>query len=314
MRILVTGASGMLGQALLPVLQQSHYVVGVGVEDFDVCNGKAVRDCISAHGPELVVHLAAYTDVDGCETDPRRAEETNGSSTRNVAQACAEIDAAMLYVSTDYVFDGSKVEPYCESDQPNPLNAYGRSKLLGEQYVQTILDRYFVVRTSWLFGPHGKNFVATILRLAQQSSELRVVDDQRGSPTYTRHLAPKLAQLAETNAYGIYHITGSGSCSWCEFARSIVELGGFTSVRMVPISSDECGRPARRPANSVLENSRLSQSNLVLLPHWEFGLRDYLNELQHDRDLNLVSFLAEQPAKASNPRAASDQASLSGPT
>lgn len=153
----------MLGHALLPVLEQRHQVIGVGVEDFDIRDEKVVRTILDAHRPELVLHLAAYTNVDGCETDPQTAEGINATGTRNVAEACAGITAAMLYVSTDYVFDGDQPDPYSEGDHPNPINAYGRSKLLGEQHIKAVLDRHFIVRTSWLFGPNGKNFVTTIL-------------------------------------------------------------------------------------------------------------------------------------------------------
>ena len=186
----------------------------------------------------------------------------------------------MLYVSTDYVFDGDQADPYSERDHPNPINAYGRSKLLGEQHVQAVLDRHFIARTSWMFGPNGKNFVTTILKLAHQHDILRVVSDQRGSPTYTRHLALKLLELVETDAYGVYHITGSGSCSWFEFARSIVELWPIQGVQVIPISSAECGRAARRPTNSVLENQRLALTRMALLPHWKAALAEYLDELK----------------------------------
>jgi dTDP-4-dehydrorhamnose reductase len=272
----------MLGHALAPVLEPDHQVTGLDIGDCDIRDPEAVRNSLRAHRPELVVHLAAYTDVDGCELDWRRAEETNGIGTRNVAQACQELGATMLYMSTDYVFDGKQEQAYSEQAPTNPINAYGRSKLLGEQHLRAILDRHFIVRTSWLFGPKGRNFVSTILELAGQQRQLRVVDDQRGSPTYTRHLASKLAQLLETKQYGIYHITGSGSCSWFEFAQAILELGGFPDAQVVPISSDQCARPARRPANSVLDNRRLSAAHLDLLPHWREGLRSYLQELERD--------------------------------
>ncbi len=274
----------MLGSALLPVLRQSHQVIGLGSQDCDIRDLGAVINSLRAYRPELVIHLAAYTDVDGCETDPRKAEESNGAGTRNVALACAGIDATMLYLSTDYVFDGSKGEAYREQDWPNPINVYGHSKLLGEQHVQAILDRYFIVRTSWLFGPKGKNFVATILELAHRDRVLRVVSNQRGSPTYTRHLASKLVALIETKKYGIYHVTGTGNCSWFEFAQSIVHLSGLKDVHVMPSSSDECPRLARRPANSVLENHCLSLTHMGLLPHWKAALADYIGQLVRERD------------------------------
>jgi dTDP-4-dehydrorhamnose reductase len=279
MRVLITGAKGMLAYVLAPVLEPDHQVTGVDLADCDVRDPEAVRRTVGGYRPELVMHLAAYTDVDGCELNGLRAKETNGEGTRNIAQAAKEFGAAVLYVSTDYVFDGHQAEPYGEDAPTNPLNAYGLSKLEGELYLQAILDRYFIVRTSWLYGPMGRNFVGTILELAQHRRELQVVDDQRGSPTYTRHLASKLAQLARTEQYGVYHVSGQGSCTWFEFAQAIVNLAGLTGVRVVPVASSQIARPARRPANSVLENRRLTSGRWGLIPHWREGLRCYLEEL-----------------------------------
>jgi dTDP-4-dehydrorhamnose reductase len=284
-RILVTGAKGMLGSALLPCLESQHQVQGVDVEDFDICEEPAVEKAFRELRPEMVFHLAAYTDVDGCELNPPRAEAVNVAGARNVAKACAEIGAALLYVSTDYVFDGCQERPYCEDDCPHPRSAYGRSKLRGEQFVQALVPRHCIVRTSWLYGPRGKNFVATILKLAGERQELHVVSDQRGSPTYTRHLAVKLEQLSRAQACGIYHVTGAGQCSWFEFAQAIVKAGGYNQVRVVPVTSQELGRPARRPANSVLENRRLLQSGLGALPHWTEGLAQYLEEGRRSGEL-----------------------------
>jgi dTDP-4-dehydrorhamnose reductase len=208
------------------------------------------------------------------------AEETNVLGTLNVATACAELDAAMVYVSTDYVFDGTKSGPYWEDDPPNPINVYGRSKLRGEEHVRSLLKRFYIARTSWLYGPNGNNFVTTILKIAQQQGFLRVVNDQHGSPTYTRHLSQKLAELAETQAYGIYHTTGSGTCSWFEFAKSILELWPMKGVEVLPITSGASDRAARRPANSVLENRALTHAHLDLLPHWRSGITEYLNEIK----------------------------------
>ena len=287
MRILVTGANGMLGTALLPVLHKRHQVWGIDIQDCDICDAGAVSALLHTRQPELVIHLAAYTNVDGCETNPRIAEETNSIGTRNIAKACAEVDAAMLYVSTDYVFDGTKIGAYLEDDPPNPVSVYGRSKLMGEQHVRAILKRYFITRTSWLYGPNGKNFVTTILKVAHQQKVLRVVNDQHGSPTYTRHLSLKIAELAETQAYGVYHTTGSGTCSWFEFARAILDLWPVEGVEVLPISSGESGRAARRPANSVLENGALKRAHLELMPHWKVALAEYLDEIKqsgHARD------------------------------
>jgi dTDP-4-dehydrorhamnose reductase len=280
MRILVTGAAGMLGHALVPVLETDHAVAGLTRKDCDLCDEGAVGGIFKLQKPDLVVHLAAFTNVDGCELDPQKATAWNELATLNVARAAKSLGAAVLYTSTDYVFDGRADSPYSEDAPPNPLSVYGTTKLAGERHVQEIVDRYFVVRTSWLFGPNGKNFVSTILRLAGEQSELRVVDDQRGSPTYTRHLAQKLAKLVETREYGIYNITGDGSCTWFEFAQKIVELHGPNGIRLTPISSTECGRPAPRPAYSVLAKRRLSSLGIGRLPHWEKGLESYLAEIR----------------------------------
>ena len=287
MRIIVTGAKGMLGATLLPVLQGRHEACGIGRQDCDICDEKAIAAVLRERKPELVVHLAAYTDVDGCETNPETAERTNSLGTKNVALACAELDAAMLYVSTDYVFDGSKPAPYLEDDQPNPLSAYGRSKLHGEQHVRSILKRYFIVRTSWLYGPSGRNFVTTILKLARARKSLRAVDDQRGSPTYTRHLSQTIAALAQTRAYGVYHATGSGRCSRFELAKAILDLQRVEGVEVVPITSRESGRPARRPANSVLANRALPCAGVELLPHWKEGLAACLDEIRNSDAMNI---------------------------
>lgn len=283
MRILVTGAAGMLGRAMAPALAAHHQVIALTRGDCDLCDETAVQLAFRLHKPEMVMHLAAFTNVDGCELEPAKAEAVNGLATRNVAKAAKEVGAALLYTSTDYVFDGRSTRPYREDDPPNPLSVYGRTKLAGERHVQEALERYFIVRTSWLFGLGGKNFVTTVLRLAGGQSELRIVNDQRGSPTYTRHLAGKLAELILTRAYGIYHLTGGGDCTWFEFARKIIEFSGCECVQVKPISSTECGRPAPRPGYSVLANRRLSALGLGLLPSWEKGLADFLAEIHEGR-------------------------------
>jgi dTDP-4-dehydrorhamnose reductase len=279
-RVLVTGAKGMLANALLPCLTSEHQVVGVDLNDFDISQEAAVQKAFRDLRPEFVYHLAAYTDVDGCEANPQLAMQVNAEGTANLARSCAEVGAAMLYVSTDYVFDGSGQRPWREDDTPNPLSVYGKSKSQGEQAVVRYLKPHLITRSSWLFGPKGKNFVSTILKLAAERDELRVVSDQRGSPTYTRHLAVKLAELINCKAYGIYHVTGSGSCSWFEFTQAILKSSGFNHVRVVPISTQESARRAPRPAFSVLENRRLTESHMGLLPHWDEGLADYLLEGQ----------------------------------
>lgn len=283
MRILVTGAGGMLGHALVPVLETDHQVIGLTRKDCDLCDGGAVRKIFQFEKPDAVVHLAAFTNVDGCELEPEKAREGNETTTQNVAKAAKSIGSSLVYISTDYVFDGRSERPYREDDPTNPLSVYGRTKLAGEKRVQETLDQHFIVRTSWLFGPHGKNFVSTILRLAGEKPEIKVVNDQQGSPTYTRHLAQKLAELLETDQYGVYHVTGSGSCSWFDFARKIVELAGFRGVQVTPVSTREYVRPAPRPAYSVLANQRMASLGMSLLPHWEKGLESYLAEIQEEK-------------------------------
>ena len=278
MRVLVTGALGMLGSVLVPGLQPEHQVYGVDQKEFDISQESAVTSAFRELRPEFVFHLAALTDVDGCESNPGKAEQVNSVGTRNVARACAEIGAGMLHVSTDYVFDGRGNRPYREDDAPNPLSAYGLTKLRGERHVQALVARHMIVRSSWLYGPRGKNFVSTILKAARERAELRVVSDQRGSPTYTRHLAGKLRELMAAQVYGVFHVTGSGNCSWFEFAEAIVQLGGYPQVRVLPISTREGGRLALRPAFSVLENRRLAECSLDALPDWKTGLAEYLEE------------------------------------
>ena len=279
MRILVTGSAGMLGHALMPVLEKDHAVVGLTRKDCDLCDEGAVREIVHLQKPDAVVHLAAFTNVDGCELDPPKAEAWNGLAALNVAKAAKSVGAAVLYTSTDYVFDGRACSPYFEDAQTNPLSVYGKTKLMGERFVQEVLDRYFIVRTSWLYGPYGKNFVSTILRLAGESSELRIVNDQRGSPTYTRDLAQKLAELLMTREFGVYHVTAEGNCTWFDFALKIIDLSGLQGIRVLPVSTSECGRPAPRPGYSVLANQRLRSLGVEPLPHWENGLQSHLAEL-----------------------------------
>jgi dTDP-4-dehydrorhamnose reductase len=271
---LVTGAKGMLGRDLVPVLSERHQVDGVDIEDFDLTDPGSVAHMVSRK-PELVMHLAAMTNVDGCEREPERALLVNGRGTRQVALACRELAVPMLYISTDFVFDGAKGEPYREDDRPNPLGHYGRSKLAGEEAVRELLDRYYIVRISWLFGRHGKNFVSTILNRARESGEVRVVNDQTGSPTYAPDLSQALAKLAESGRYGTYHITNSGTCTWHAFASEAVRLSGV-KAKVIPISSKEFPTPTRRPVYSVLGNYNWIRDFGRPLRSWPEALADYI--------------------------------------
>jgi dTDP-4-dehydrorhamnose reductase len=276
MRILLTGDKGMLGQDLAALLAPRHEIIPLDLPTVDITDAEAVDRYVSETRPEATIHAAAFTDVDGCERLPDTAFRVNAAGTQNVAVACRKAGIPMLYVSTDYVFDGEKPAPYLEGDLPNPLNVYGKSKLVGEKAVQDSLAAFWVVRTSWLFGPKGKNFVRAIIDRAKTGEELRVVNDQIGAPTYTAHLAGTLEQILTRGGPGIYHATNQGYCSWFEFAQAILAQAGWGHIKVIPISTAASGRIARRPRNSRLANTRLQEEGLSLLPSWQEGLRCYL--------------------------------------
>ena len=256
---------------------RGHEVVAAGREELDITDLKAVRRAVADVRPACVINCAAYTEVDGAEVETAKAFAVNALGVRNLASVCRELDVVLVHFSTDYVFDGKKQAPYFIFDPPSPLNAYGRSKLYGEEYLKRIAPRYYLIRTSWLFGIGGKNFVETVLRLAREKGELRVVDDQRGCPTYTRDLSRAVLDLIATHAYGVYHITNAGDTTWYGFAREILWAAGLrASLR--PIGSEELGRPAPRPANSVLDPFPLQETLGYLLPPWPDALRRYLAE------------------------------------
>ena len=290
MKVLITGISGMLGVDLCQTLKEKHEVVGFDLKEFpsisfcppvqrgDITKIDEVKEAFDEFAPQMVIHAAAYTDVDGCEKDPDKAYKVNTLGTQNVCLASQEPNIPIIYISTDFVFDGNKDSPYLEFDQPRPISIYGRSKLAGEEYVKTLLNKYFVVRTSWLYGHYGRNFVETMLQLASQKKELKVVNNQVGSPTYTRDLSRKIKELLPTELYGIYHITNSGSCSWYEFAREILKLAGIKGAQLKSITSEELSRPAPRPRFSVLENYCLRRALGKSMREWQEALRDYMLE------------------------------------
>jgi len=276
MRVLVTGAAGMLGRALCESLKEAHTVTGVDITDFDLSETSCTAMIVKTR-PEIVCHLAAFTHVDGCETDPEKAYRFNVVATRNVAVACKEAKCPMLYVSTDYVFDGQADRPYSEDDKPGPLNMYGRTKLIGEWFVDRIVSHNYTVRSSWLFGERGRNFVEKILTLAGEKEFLEVVDDQRGSPTYTKDLALALKKIIETKKFGIYHVTNNGECSWYDFAVSICKQAGIKGCTIKRIKTSLSARPANRPAYSVLDNKTYAQTFGGYLRSWEEALEEYLD-------------------------------------
>jgi len=276
MKVLITGAGGMLGRALKETLSPEHDVAAFARADLDFTDLGATLGALGRARPQVVIHAGAWTDVDGCERDPDRTWRVNALGSRNVAVACQEAGAACCYISTDYVFDGEKPDPSTEFDAPNPISCYGASKLAGERYVQTLTPRHWIVRSSWLFGPGGKNFVKTILAKARAGEELRVVDDQVGSPTYTRDLARGISRLISAPHYGVWHVTNSGSCSWYRFAAAIVEHAGLRGTRLEPIGSKDLRRPAPRPRNSVLRNYCWELEGWPSLRRWSDALREYL--------------------------------------
>jgi len=225
-----------------------------------------------------VIHCAAMTDVDGCERDPDAAFKANGVGTWNLACACASIDCAIAYVSTDYVFDGEKGEPYTEFDGTNPISAYGASKLAGEQSIRELCKKHYIVRTSWIFAPHGKNFPISILNAAETKPELRVVADQFGSPTYAKDLAEFLASLVGSPLYGTYHFTNAGNCSWHEFASKILETAGKTDVKVIPIKSEDWPTPTKRPKYSVLRHYRMELLGRDSARPWQDAVAEFVSE------------------------------------
>jgi dTDP-4-dehydrorhamnose reductase len=302
-KILITGSKGMLGSKLCQVLADEYEVFGLDLlatrysllatrffTQCDITDKDKVVAAIKSATPNLIIHTAAYTDVDGCELNPEKAFAVNAKGTENVARAAKEIGATLFYISTDYVFDGKGDKPYTEADTPNPINTYGQSKLEGERIIQSLLEKYFILRSSWLFGPSGKNFVTTILQKAGERKTLKVVDDQIGSPTYTLDLADAVKSLLAicysllaTN-YGIYHITNRGSCSWYEFAQEIVALKRL-ATQILPVTSKEIKRPAQRPRMSVLDNSKVMNTFNLRLRHWSEALRHFYEKINPSTSL-----------------------------
>lgn len=274
MRIAVTGAAGMLGHALFQVCPGDD-LIGLTHENLDITLLDKVINTLRRIKPDYLIHAAAYTNVDGCELDPEKAYRVNGVGARNVVMACEEINCPIIYLSTDYVFDGAKGEPYNEWDPTRPINIYGLSKMIGERFVTSLTNRFYIVRTSWLFGKNGQNFVETILRLLNDLNRLEVVKDQIGVPTFTCDLAQAIVQLLG-KGYGIYHITNSGHCSWYEFALAIAELTG-RETPVMPITSDKINRPAKRPAYSVLGSTMLKLEGIQTLRPWKEALKHYLS-------------------------------------
>ncbi len=293
MKILITGC-GMLGYDLCRVLENEElFCLDIKeptfqVPNFQICDitdFEKTYKTITKINPEIVIHTAAWTDVDGAEKNQENAYRLNVIGTRNVALSCQRFDSSMIYISSDYVFDGEKKEPYIEFDKANPLSVYGKSKYYGEIIVQQLVNKFFIVRSSWLYGVNGKNFVKTILNLAKEKKELKIVNDQVGCPTHTKDLAAAIKVLLSTGLYGIYHITNSDTCSWYDFAKQIIKLSG-SSCKVLPMTAEKLNRPAKRPKNSVLKNFMWELNGFKPLRNWKEALLDYLENNANTRESN----------------------------
>ena len=278
--ILITGILGQLGFDLAKELtKRGKEYIAPSLEELELTTEAGAKNFILDKKPDTVIHCAAYTAVDKAESEQELALTVNGFGTRWVAEACREIGAKMIYISTDYVFGGDGHTPYEIDDEKKPVNVYGRSKLLGEDAVSMILEKYFIVRTSWVFGINGNNFIKTMLRLAETHDKLNVVNDQIGSPTYTVDLARLLADMAATEKYGVYHASNEGFCSWAEFAREIFKQAGV-KIEVDGIPTVEYPTPARRPFNSRLSKKSLDEAGFERLPTWQSAVERYLIELK----------------------------------
>ncbi len=300
--ILITGAEGQLGSEFVEILSGNYNIIPVDEKDFDITDFKASNNFITNAKPQIIIHSAAYTDVDGCEKEKAKAFKVNALGTRNLAIAARNIDAKFCYISTDYVFDGKKEDAYYEYDSPNPLTIYGKSKLLGENFVKEQLNKFFIVRIAWLYGKNGKNFIKKMFELAKKRKEIQIVNDQFGSPSWALKVARQVEKLIPTDFYGIYHCSSQGFCSWFEFALEIFMNLGYevknkdeeviilesknrdpkmkihNTIELKSITSNEFKTAAKRPKKSVLENYMLKLQNLDIMPHWKESLAEFINE------------------------------------
>ena len=292
MKIMITGAKGQLGTQLSEILKAGTTelgqlpdsfaganVLGYSSKELDVSDLAAVRAAVADIKPDIIINAAAYTNVDGCETDRDTAFRVNALGPRNLAMAAEETGARLVHISTDYVFSGNGSVPFAEYDLTDPQSIYGKSKLAGEENVKTFCSRHFIVRTSWLYGLYGGNFVKTIMKAGKERGSLKVVDDQKGNPTNVEDLCYHILKLADTEEYGIYHCTGAGECSWYDFARLIIEYAGIDAA-VAPVTTDEFPRPARRPAYSSLDNMMLRVTIGDHMRPWQDALRSFMTAFE----------------------------------
>ena len=280
MKVFVTGVKGQLGYDVMNELAKRGLEgIGVDVEEMDITDAEACERVIKAAAPEAVIHCAAYTAVDAAEDNEELCRRVNGQGTRNIAKVCAELDIPMMYISTDYVFNGQGERPWEPDDEREPLNVYGQTKYEGELAVEELLKKYFTVRIAWVFGLNGKNFIKTMLRLGKERGAVSVVDDQIGSPTYTYDLARLLVDMIQTDRYGRYHATNEGLCSWYEFACEIFRQAGMDEVKVTPVDSASYPAKAKRPFNSRMSKEKLTENGFERLPSWQDALGRYLKVL-----------------------------------
>ncbi|MDO4272826.1 MAG: dTDP-4-dehydrorhamnose reductase [Eubacteriales bacterium] len=279
MKVLVTGVKGQLGHDVMNELAKRGYEgVGVDVEEMDITDSAAVERVMRMAGVDKVMHCAAWTAVDAAEDQVELCRKVNALGTENIAKMCKELDLPMVYLSTDYVFDGEGTRPWEPDDERHPLNVYGQTKYEGELAIEKYLDKYFIVRIAWVFGVNGKNFIKTMLKLSENHDTITVVNDQIGSPTYTYDLARLLVDMLESDKYGRYHATNEGLCSWYEFAQEIFRQAG-KDVKVVPVSSEEYPAKAKRPHNSRMNKDKLDEMGFTRLPSWQDALSRYLKEI-----------------------------------
>ncbi|MGN0403527.1 MAG: dTDP-4-dehydrorhamnose reductase [Acetatifactor sp.] len=283
MKVLVTGVKGQLGYDVVNELtNRGMEAVGVDIEEMDITDAACVERVIKAAAPDAVIHCAAYTAVDAAEDNEELCRKVNAGGPRNIATVCKELDIKMIYISTDYVFSGKGEKLWEPDDEKEPQSVYGRTKYEGELAVQELLDKYFIVRIAWVFGINGKNFVKTMLNLSKSHDTLRVVNDQFGSPTYTYDLAKLLVDMVLTDKYGVYHATNEGICSWYDFACAIFREAGIP-IKVIPVSTEEYGAKADRPANSRMSKEKLTENGFGKLPPWQDALKRYIAILKEQK-------------------------------
>ncbi|HTY63270.1 MAG TPA: dTDP-4-dehydrorhamnose reductase [Acidobacteriota bacterium] len=278
MKVLIVGSRGMLGTDLMETFSRAHETTGTDLPELDITQLEQCHAKLNELRPDVIINSAAFTQVDACESRQEEAFLANGHGAGNLAKAAASIGALLVFYSTDYVFDGQKQDAYVEEDTPNPQSIYGKSKLMGETLTREHCPNHLILRTSWLFGRNGNNFIRTILNTARNGNPLRVVNDQRGSPTYSKDLAAHTRLMIEAGCRSVYHVTNGGSCTWYALASCALGWAGMENIPISPISTSELSRPARRPANSVLANERLRREGLPLMRSWQSAAREYVEQ------------------------------------